>query len=514
MRRYLFSTDNVKNNNEKYDVIIVGCGLAGLYCALCIDKSKKVALISKGEIDSGASWLAQGGIAAVTKDSDSFEDHISDTLTAGAGHCDKKAVEILVKEGPCDIKKMIELGVPFDKDESGEIIVTREGGHSCRRILHCGGDATGKLMTRRLGEVVKERKNIDVFFNTFLVDILTDNTGASGVVVNNGEYDRVMFSRNIVVATGSIGHLYKYSTNPEKSNGDGISACMRAGAVLRDMEFVQFHPTALAVGVDEGKMFLISEAVRGEGAILRNSSGEPFMHNKHSLMDLAPRDIVTREILKNMKKTGDKCVYLDVSDMDEDFFAKRFPTIFNKCRSLGINVPYENIPVHPTEHYMMGGVRTDLRARTSVSGLYACGEVACTGVQGANRLASNSTLECLVFGRRAAETINADFRPCDGYNYIMPQSEDFINGKPETGEVKADIKYMRELMTKNVGPIRHTKELEYAHRELDRIYDKYRTLELSSIEEYSVFNAAMASTVIAESACKRKESIGSHYIVD
>lgn len=514
MRRYLFSSKNVKDLNEKYDVIIVGAGLAGLYCALCIDENKKVALISKGEIDDSSSWLAQGGIAAVTQESDSFDDHMRDTLTAGAGHCDKRAVELLVKEGPKDIEKMIELGVPFDKDESGNIIVTREGGHCCRRILHCGGDATGKLMTKTLGNVTKERENIDVFWKTFLVDILTDDTGASGVVVNDGTDDRVMYSRNIVIATGSIGQLYKYSTNPQGSTGDGISASLRAGAVLRDMEFVQFHPTALAVGEDDGQMFLISEAVRGEGAVLRNSSGEAFMHNKHSLMDLAPRDIVTREILKNMKKTGDKCAYLDVSDMSEDFFAKRFPTIFNKCRSMGINVPYENIPVHPTEHYMMGGVRTDLRGRTTVSGLYACGEAACTGVQGANRLASNSTLECLVFGRRAAETINSDFRPCEGYDYTLPETEDFINGSPEDGEAADDIKYMRGLMTRNVGPVRHTHELEYAHSELDRIYDKYRTLELSTIEEYTVFNAAMASTIIADSACKRKESIGSHYIVD
>ena len=269
-------------------------------------------------------------------------------------------------------ERMIELGVPFDKDEDGEIIVTREGGHCCRRILHCGGDATGKLMTIRLGEVVAERENIDVFWNTFLVDILTDSTGASGVVVNDGKCDRAIFSRNVVIATGAIGQLFKYSTNPAGSNGDGIAACLRAGTPCKDMEFVQFHPTALTEGIENGKMFLISEAVRGEGAVLRNSAGEAFMYNKHSLQDLAPRDIVTREIMKNMMKTGDECVYLDVSSMDEEFFMRRFPTIFKKCRELGINVPYEHIPVHPTQHYMMGGVKTDLHARTAISGLYAC----------------------------------------------------------------------------------------------------------------------------------------------
>lgn len=514
MRRYLFSTKNLKNNNEIYDVIIVGGGLAGLYCALNIDSDKSIAVFSKGGIDSGSSYLAQGGIAAVTKETDSFEEHINDTLIAGAGHCDKKAVNVLVTEGPEVIDDVIKLGVPFDKDEDGNIIVTREGGHSCRRILHCGGDATGKLMTETLGKRVLERENISVFFDTFLVDVVTDDSGVSGVVVNDGKNDRVVFSRNVVIATGSVGQLYKYSTNPADSAGDGIAVCLRAGAPCKDMEFVQFHPTALNVGIENGKMFLISEAVRGEGAVLRNSKSEAFMYNKHSLRDLAPRDIVTREIMKNMNETGDEQVYLDVSCMDEQFFKNRFPTIYNKCKALGINVPYESIPVHPTEHYMMGGVRTDLHARTAVSGLYACGEVACTGVQGANRLASNSTLECLVFGRRAAVQINNDFRSSKDYDFVLPQSEEFEDASPSKAEIAEDTAYMKKLMTKNVGAIRHTKELEFAKNELDRIYDKYRRKKLLDIKEYSVFNAAMASTVIATSAFERKTSLGAHYIVD
>ncbi len=514
MRRYLFSSENVKNNGEIYDVIVVGGGLAGLNCALNLDKRFNVALIVKGNIDGGSSWLAQGGIAAVTQPTDCFEDHIHDTLVAGAGHCNEEAVRVLVTEGPDAIKDMMELGVPFDRDENGNVIVTREGGHCCRRILHCGGDATGKLMTKRLGEVVSERPNIKVYFNTFFVDVLTDENGTIGIVVNDGEHDRVMFSRNVVVATGSVGQLYKYSTNPKGATGDGVAACLRAGAPCKDMEFIQFHPTALAVGIEDGRMFLISEAVRGEGAVLRNSAGEAFMYNKHSLRDLAPRDIVTREILKNMAITGDEYVYLDVSDMDESFFSTRFPTIFQKCRSLGINVPYEHIPVHPTEHYLMGGVMTDLHARTAVSGLYACGEVACTGVQGANRLASNSTLECLVFGKRAAKCINADFRPSKNYKFVLPQSEEFSEPCPENAEIDKDMAFMKELMTKNVGAIRHTNKLEFAHQKLDEVYDKYRRKRLENIKQYTVFNAAVASTVIVQSACERKQSIGSHYIVD
>ncbi|MBO4343749.1 MAG: L-aspartate oxidase [Clostridia bacterium] len=514
MRRYLFNSKELENNNEIFDVIIVGGGLAGLYCALNVDSDKSVAIIVKGHIDGGSSYLAQGGIAAVTKKWDSFDLHVKDTLIAGAGHCDEKAVRTLVTEGPEIIDDIIRLGVPFDRDENGETIVTREGGHSCRRILHCGGDATGKIMTETLGKEAQSRKNIKIFFDTFFVDVVTDKNGTSGVVVNNNERNRILFSRNVVIATGSIGQLYKYSTNPKNSTGDGIAACLRAGTPCKDMEFVQFHPTALAKGIENGRMFLVSEAVRGEGGILKNSKGEAFMYNKHSLRDLAPRDIVTREILKDLEKTGDQFVYLDVSDMSEEFFASRFPTIFQKCRSLGIHVPSEHIPVHPTEHYMMGGVKTDIHARTAISGLYACGETACTGVQGANRLASNSTLECLVFGRRAARNINADFRSPKGYDFVIPESEIFTDVCPGDEEIEKDIEYMKSLMTKNVGAIRHTSELEYAHSELDRIYDKYRRKNLSTVKQFTVFNAAMASTVIAESACARRESMGSHYIVD
>ncbi len=513
LRRYLFSDfENIKTET-KYDVIVIGAGLAGLYCALCISPKLRVAVITKGGLDIGSSWLAQGGIAAVTRDDDCFEDHIQNTLTAGAGHCDEKAVEVLVKEGPKDIAKLIEYGVPFDRDANGEIIVTREGGHNRSRILHCGGDATGRLMTKRLGEVVAQRENIDVLFNTYFVDVLTDKNGTSGIVVNDGYENSVIFCRNVVVSTGAIGQLYRYTTNPKYSTGDGIAACVRAGALTKDMEFVQFHPTALAVGEEDGKMFLISEAVRGEGGILKNKFDEPFMYNKHSLKDLAPRDIVTRHILAELEKTDDEYLYLDVSSMEEEFFSKRFPTIYNKCKSEGINVPHDKIPVRPTQHYHMGGVKTDLHSRTGVSGLYACGEVACTGVQGANRLASNSTLECLVFGRRAAECVNNDTRPSNNYGFTLPETEKYTKSMPNDEEIDRDIAEMKKLMSKNVGAIRKMEKMERALNRLCEIREKYKDCSFTTQKHYWVWNAVTNSITITEKAIARKESIGSHYIV-
>lgn len=514
MRRYLFSDFENINIAGKYDVIVVGAGMAGIYCSLMLDSKLSVALVTKGGFDSGSSWLAQGGIAAVTRDDDCFEDHISNTLEAGAGHCDEKAVEVLVKEGPSDIKQLIDMGVPFDRDENGEIIVTREGGHNRRRILHCGGDATGRLMTKRMGEVAMERENIDVLFDTYLVDVLTDKNGVCGVVVNDGNENKVILSRNVVISTGAIGQLYRYTTNPPSSTGDGIAACVRAGAVTKDMEFVQFHPTALAVGEDNGTMFLVSEAVRGEGGILKNKYNEAFMADKHPLRDLAPRDIVARHILAELDKTDEEYLYLDVSDMNEEFFSKRFPTIYDKCKSLGINPPNDKIPVRPTQHYHMGGVKTDLHARCGVSGLYACGEVACTGVQGANRLASNSTLECLVFGRRAAQQINRDFRPVKDYEFTLPETEKYLKPCPCDSEIDADIAEMKKLMSKYVGALRKTENMQKALVRFKEIREKYKDCRFTTQKHYLLWNAITNSIIITEKALMRKESIGSHYIVD
>lgn len=518
MRRYIFSSrlfsDINTDKTESFDVVVVGGGMAGLYAALEIDKKLSVALIIKGNLESGSSYLAQGGICCVMADDDSFEEHIADTLAAGAGHCDEDAVRIMVSEGPQNIKKLIEYGVPFDRDDDGNLRITREGGHGRRRILHCGGDATGREITKALGRCVAERENIKTFWDHNLVDIITDGTGATGVVVNDGKRDFAVKAGYVVVATGGAGQLYKYSTTPEGNTGEGIAACLRAGCRVRDMEFVQFHPTAFALHGENERVFLISEAVRGEGAILRNNRGEAFMSrpDQHPLHDLAPRDIVTRAIIREMKLTGDTCAYLDTSTMGGEFFEKRFPTITAKCRENGINPPSDFIPVHPTQHYLMGGVVTDMDARTNVEGIYVCGEAACTGVHGANRLASNSTLECIVFAKRAANHINS--------NFTKPDTELFLGKKPSyikcpgRMEVAADMALIKQTMTDCLGAERKISEMQDVHKTILDLKRKYSDCDFFENDQYALFSALTVAETIVSAALERKESIGSHYIAE
>ena len=390
---------------HKFDYIIVGSGLAGLYAAYKASMKGSVAVITKSFLRESNSFNAQGGIAAVIAKDDNFESHIADTLEAGAGLCDEEAVRVLVQEGPENIRELVELDIPFDTNPEGELQITREGGHSCRRIVHCGGDATGRETTKRLGELISARDNVKIAFRTHLVDLLTEDGQVRGAIIFDGKLKLVRCSA-VVLATGGIGHVYRYTTNPRGAMGDGIAAARRAGAELALMEMVQFHPTTLISKKDSSRLFLISEAVRGEGGILKNSKGEPFMQGKHRRADLAPRDIVTREILKELKQSGEHHVFLDVSSMTREFFSQRFPTIFGRCEEEGVHLTDMQIPVRPAQHYFMGGIKTDLNGMTNIKGLYSCGESACTGIHGANRLASNSMLECLVFGRRAARHIN------------------------------------------------------------------------------------------------------------
>ena len=514
MRRYLFDECPDLNLAKRYDVLIVGGGLAGLYAALNLSKNLSVALVVKTDFEAGSSWLAQGGMAAVVpKGGDTTESHLNDTLTAGAGHCKETAVRVLVKEGPSDIRQLAAMGVPFDREPDGSFHATREGGHSHNRIVHCGGDATGMQAVKRLGELVLLRSNITVYFRHYLVDILTDDGAVRGIVVNNGKHDLALLSRNCIIATGGIGQLYRYTTNPVGTTGDGIAACLRAGAPCEDMEFVQFHPTAFALGEENGRMFLISEAVRGEGGILRNKFGRAFMEHAHPLKDLAPRDIVTRCVLAEMEKTGDDKEYLDVSSMTRDFFTARFPTITEKCEAYGVHVPADWIPIRPTQHYLMGGVKTDLFGRTTVEGLYVCGEAACTGVQGANRLASNSTMECLVFGRRAAQDINDNCRPMRLNEHLVPEVERFEKACPADREIEDIIQTVRCMMTDRLGAVRTLAGIRIAVNAITELCFSYEDCRFTSLLGYQMMNNLTVSRQIAASALMRPNSLGAHSIV-
>ncbi len=517
MRRYLFSDDISKLDILKYDVLVIGSGIAGLYSALHIDGAKSVGLITKVSIDESNSWLAQGGIAAVMSKDDRSELHIADTLKAGAGLCDEEAVKVLVDEGPENIRALVEMNVPFDLDSEGELAITREGGHRMRRIVHCGGDATGRETTKRLGEIVMLRKNIQPYFHTILVDILTDKDGVWGAVCYNLNQQKYMLclSHNIILATGGIGQIYNYTTNPVGAVGDGIACALRAGALVTNMEMIQFHPTTLIPYEASPRLFLISEAVRGEGGILRNKKGEQFMKGRHEMAELAPRDIVTRGILSELRNSGESNVFLDVSSMDKDFFSRRFPTIYAECTKHGINLTQDYIPVRPAQHYLMGGVKTNLYGMTTIDGLYACGEVANTGIHGANRLASNSMLECLVFGRRSAYHINENFRqPPQDYDLQSIKHTIRAPGIVSEDKLERDRKTVKNIMTEKLGAIRHTADMQQAKEQVLRLWQEYDNILCDTPEKMDLVNMFEVSYKVICDALARKQSVGAHYIED
>lgn len=494
------------------DVVVIGSGIAGLTAAMRLRKKvDKVMVVTKDVLSAGSTQWAQGGIAAALGPGDTPEQHEVDTLVAGAGACDREAVRVLVNEGPAAVRELIKRGANFDLDEGGDLSLTREGGHHRDRIAHAGGDATGAEIQRALMEAVAANPNIEVIEHALAVDLLlAADGGVAGLtlhVMGEGQRDGVgaVHCRAVVLASGGLGQVFSQTTNPAVSTGDGMALALRAGATLRDLEFVQFHPTVMYLGPESrGQQPLISEAVRGEGAFLVDGppeeGGNRFMQGQHELADLAPRDVVAKAIMKRMLETGRPHMWLDARHLGAEFWERRFPTILATARSHGVDPVTQLIPVAPACHYASGGVRTDLDGRTDLPGLYATGEVACSGVHGANRLASNSLLEGLVFSRRISKVLPGELRP-----WQEPVDDGRSDGLV-AGAVRRDL---QETMTSRVGVLRSASGLAEAAAMLDKLASE--TADQVDQASWETTNLITLSAALADAAALREETRGSHW---
>ncbi|MFQ5686702.1 MAG: L-aspartate oxidase [Candidatus Scalindua sp.] len=511
-KRYQVSFNSKTLQHIFTDTLIIGSGVAGLSAAIHAAKGGSVLVVTKTEINENCTEHAQGGIAVKLNPGDSYKSHINDTLSTGQGICNDTIVSDVIRDGPKRIKELISWGAKFDK-ENGKLAFTKEGGHSRPRIIRARGDSTGKEVEETLINVVKKNPQIRVFEHTFALDLLVSKNTCDGIIAWRSLEGKILiWAKQTILASGGCGQVYRETTNPEVATGDGIAMAYRAGVKLQDLEFVQFHPTTLYVAGTE--RVLISETVRGEGGVLRNKNGELFMSKYHPSAELAPRDIVSRSIVHEIHRTDHTHVYLDVRHISKEKLSIRFPKIKKLCASFGIDITRQLIPVHPSAHYMIGGVKVDQNGRTSMKNLYACGEVSCTGLHGANRLGSNSLLEGLVFGYRTGNMAGKKLgekkeglsprsfkEPSKGHLYSELDLEDLKNS-------------LKSLMWRNVGIERDGKYLKEAIKNIEHWSKYIISNEFSSPLGWEVQNMLTVSILISRSASRRCESRGVHYRLD
>lgn len=506
-----------------YDVIIIGSGVAGLTSALQLDKNLRVALISKSSLQASASWLAQGGIAAVFDEKDSPAAHVADTLVAGAGLCHEESVRFVVENGPSAVKWLIDQGVHFTKENNQQSYhLTQEGGHSHRRILHTA-DATGKEVTGTLVAQVIAATNIDIFEQHCAVDLVTQADTDSRKIRCTGVYlldittgfVSLFQAKSVILASGGASKAYLYTSNPDGASGDGIAMAWRKGCRVANLEFNQFHPTCLYH--PKAKSFLITEALRGEGAVLRLPDGNAFMSSFHPDAELAPRDVVARAIDHEMKRLGCDCLYLDISHKSSDFITEHFPTVYRQCLEFGIDITADPIPIVPAAHYTCGGVVVSKDGQTDLQNLYAVGENAFTGLHGANRMASNSLLECLVYAQAAARKINQNIDHISVPDFIPEWDESRVSHSDEDVVISHNWDELRRFMWDYVGIVRTNKRLQRAQHRIKllqkEIQDYYSQCRVTR-DLLELRNLATVSELIIRCAMQRKESRGLHFTLD